>query len=1578
MTLFRSLALIVITTAAGATASAQEAPSPSAFSLSSSQIFTTKGEPAVDLLFQQLTHLDFRVYRVKDARAFFAGLEDPHQLGSPEPVVPQEQTWLERIASWKAARRSDIKDLLRAQVSTRYRAERRARANKAEIQQRQTLGYQSFAQVPLLNQSQLVASWREMLPRTRDAEARRLPLELPGPGVYLVEAVNPPQKAYTIVIVSDVGLVTKTAPGQALLFAANRFSGQPIPGCTATMLADRKAVLSGVTASDGVIVESLPPATPDDLIAVAQCGNETVATDAGAWSLNEGERDLVGYVYTDRPIYRPGHTVHLKGILRWRQRDALVPFDRPKVELSIVDPDDKVLARQELTVDSFGAVKSSFAVPADAPLGHFAIRLTTGEESASGSFEVQEYRKPEFEVLVLPAERYVLQGRKVTATVRARYYFGQPVARGALTCALYKSSYYSPLRWTDEAEGEPADSYYAGEQIGEHTARLNDQGEATIEIELPEDDNGRDYTLRIDGRVRDGSGREVSGRGSVVGTWGDFLLAASLDRYIYRAGDTAEVRVRAVDYQGKPRANVAVDVAFERITWPEGGGERETTRISSASVQTDAEGRASWKAAIPAGHGSFRFRVSTRTQGRTIEDEASLWVAGASASGESESDTYLELIADKASYAPGETARLLIRGAELDATVLVTKETQAVAWHRVVPLARGAALEVPIADADVGDTWVNVAFMANDRLYRAEKRLRVPPTTHGVQVQIVAAQPVARPRDPGVFTIRTTDAGGAPVRAQVSLAVVDEALFAVKPDDTPDPLRFFYRREYSRVATQFSRDYSFVGYSGTRQLQLARRRRPFSLADFKADREPRPTVRKEFPDAIYWAADLVTDASGTASVKVAYPDALTTWRLTARAVTADTRAGSAIQRTTTTKDLILRLVTPRFLTEGDTVRVPTIVHNYLAEPKTIQVSVSASGLAPAGPLAPVEATVEPRGEARAEWPFEASTVGRSTITATATTPGDGDALELPVPVLPYGTAMEAGEAGSITTPSEQTIDLTIPEQSNPAARTIEVALAPSLAGSLFGALDFLTAYPYGCTEQTVSSFFPNLAVVRTLDELKIAPTERVRLVNRMTADGIKRLVDLQHDDGGFGWWKTDENHPFMTAYALWALAEAAQAGQPPDGSRLANAATATAGLYSKYPRAVPTLKLWMLYALARASSGGVAVNIENGPVDLRRSIEEMWAARGNLTPYGQALLVLTLDTVKDARAAEAAKALAGSAVTKGTLSFWTSENDPLLDDWMDTGVEATAFAVRALAPHLPNDPLLERAVRWLMANRSNGIYWTSTKQTAFALLGILDYLRARRETPTNVAVDVEVNGQLVGQQAFTSADWTRPNPIVVRAPGKAGANRVVLRTRVPGAIYWTATARYYDNRESLEQSGSRTLAVSRKYFLLSPVQKEGRIVYREAPFGGTVQPGDLLLVRITAAGSKDWRYLMLDDPLPAGMEAVQDADAYELERPPRWWYGSKREYRDARVVQFQSDFSAGRYEYVYLLKATTPGRFRAMPARLAPMYSPGVAATSAPQLVDVGSPASGTRTRLARPDQPSRETDARAIAGGER
>jgi uncharacterized protein YfaS (alpha-2-macroglobulin family) len=171
--------------------------------------------------------------------------------------------------------------------------------------------------------------------------------------------------------------------------------------------------------------------------------------------------------------------------------------------------------------------------------------------------------------------------------------------------------------------------------------------------------------------------------------------------------------------------------------------------------------------------------------------------------------------------------------------------------------------------------------------------------------------------------------------------------------------------------------------------------------------------------------------------------------------------------------------------------------------------------------------------------------------------------------------------------------------------------------------------------------------------------------------------------------------------------------------------------------------------------------------------------------------------------------------------------------------------------------------------------------------------------------------------------------------------------RGAGTLYWSATAQYYDTSESFAQRGSHELALNRRYFSLVPIRRDHRIVYRETPFDGTASPGDLLLVRLVAAGAGDLRYLVLDDPIPAGTEPVTNPEAYTLERPNRWWRANRPEYRDSRVVFFQDRFDQGRSEYSYLLRVVTPGRFRAMPARVSPMYVPDVSASSTGQGVVV-------------------------------
>ncbi len=1575
MTMVRAFlltALFVLLTSPMALAQGDSAEDRPAFSLSTSEVFTTKDAPNFYLTFRRIPHLDFRVYKVRDPFAFFLNLRDPHQLGTSEADVQQEPTWIERLADWKRGQRQYLRRFARAQTSHAYRGARRAAVDQTIVAQRGVLNANTFAQVPLLNPDQVVTTWRELLPNHREPEVRRVPVDLRQPGIYVVEAVNDLLRAYTIVIVSDLGLVTKTSPGQMLFFVANRFTGEPAADCVVRVIVSQKSIAEGRTSADGLFEATLPERQMETVVGVAQCGDQVAATDPGSWSLQEPARELAGYIYTDKPIYRPGHTVHLKAVLRWRHHDALAKFDRPEVEVVASDPNDKVVFRKQVKVDGFGSVHADFPVPSTAALGNYVLRVQSGDLHTSSGFEVQEYRKPEFEVIVTPASRFEIQGREAVVSIQARYYFGQPVANGQLRWVVNQQPYYSPLRWDDGFEGGESSYWYGDDQTAQGTLRLDAEGKAQVRIPLAVDDNGRDFTARIEAQVTDAANREVSGNTVVHATYGAFLISAQTATSIFRAGSPAEVTIRTVDYTGAPQANVPVSVVLERLTYRAGYyREPEVDRISDNSVTTDASGQATGSVILPNQSGNFRIRVSSPSQDRTVKDDVWLWVPGASEDVTGSDERYLELLSDRKSYQPGESARLIVRGETITGPVLVTKEGQHVSWFRLLRPTASESIEVPIDEGDVGDVFVSIAFLRDGRLSRAERRLGVPATSRTLKVSVTADRAVSKPREPGAFSVLVTDRAGQPVRAQVSLAVIDEAVYGVKADDTPDPIRFFYRREYSRVNTTFSREYYFTGYSGRDRLQLARRgRRPFTLADFKGDKEVQPEVRKDFPDAIYWVGDLVTDADGRGRIVVNYPDALTTWRLTARAITDDTKAGVAVARTTTTKDLIVRLITPRFLTEGDEVVVPTMVHNYRPDTQNASVSIQASGLESASVSSSSSSPLASGGERRDDWRFSAKNVGTATITATARTENDTDAVELPLPVLPFGIHRQSGTAGSIVGAGEASTVVTVPDGANPVARTVSIALAPSLAGSLLGALDFLTTYPYGCTEQTVSSFLPNLLVTRALTEMKLAPTERLSALDRQVSSGLQRLYDYQHDDGGWGWWKADGNHPFMTAYALWGLDEARRAGVKVQEYRINNGARALAQLYANYPRVEPDLKVYEAYVLQRAAANEPEITWYGDGTEHKythaTARDELWDARSRMSAYGRALLLLLMDEAKDARGNELAQALAGEAQTRGDVSWWAVANDPLLFDAAETSIEATAFAVQALSRRDPKNPLVERAVRWMMLNRTAG-YWSSTKQTAMAIYGLLSFMQARGETAQPFSVDVFVNGNNAGRRTFSAAAMTAPDPQVISVPANAGANqvRLVKRDGPPSsgtsagqaALYWSAAANYYDTAAAGARNGTRQLALTRKYALLTPVTVKGRIVYREQPFTGTAKPGDVLTVRLTVSGSPEWRYLAIEDPLPAGVEAIHDTTAYPLERETAnaWWYGSRVEYRDSRTVFFQETFDLGRYEYSYLVKVIAPGQFRAIPAQVSPMYVSGVHASSEPQTFVVTAPGGGSR-----------------------
>ena len=273
---------------------------------------------------------------------------------------------------------------------------------------------------------------------------------------------------------------------------------------------------------------------------------------------------------------------------------------------------------------------------------------------------------------------------------------------------------------------------------------------------------------------------------------------------------------------------------------------------------------------------------------------------------------------------------------EENANLLVTTERDNVlsAW-KVKATGKTVVLDVPIEKHYAPNVFLSVTFVKDGDMYTSDKRLVVPARDKILNLEIISNKEEYKPRETASYTILARDADGAPVPdAEVSLGVVDEAIYSVSPDYSGNIRQQFYGMRYNSVETHLSISYSFRGFAGEKPIDLASTKPSYQLADFKNDGEQaQPTIRKEFKDTAFWQPNVVTGRDGRATVKFRLPDNLTTWRATARGVTADTKVGVARQKVISRKDVIMRLETPRFFTQGDTVTLSGIVHNYLKENK---------------------------------------------------------------------------------------------------------------------------------------------------------------------------------------------------------------------------------------------------------------------------------------------------------------------------------------------------------------------------------------------------------------------------------------------------------------------------------------------------------------------------------------------------------------------------------------------------------------------------------------------------------------------
>ena len=1081
-----------------------------------------------------------------------------------------------------------------------------------------------------------------------------------------------------------------------------------------------------------------------------------------------------------------------------------------------------------------------------------------------------------------------------------------------------------------EGGGGDSERYYYGDQTEEKSGTLDENGQ--LQITLPtefDEDKRSDITYRIEARVTDEGNREISGHNYALATYGSFQIGARPSSYVYEVGSTAQLNVEARDYDGKP-----VQTPFQVVLQTWDFRARSGEPVFTADGQTDTNGHAEVRIPVTRGGSMHAVVTATTPEKRTLKETAYLWVPDRNWywGGARES---IQIIPDQKSYKPGDTAKVLIMAGPEPVNILVTSEGLGLLSRQVVKSKGGpVTVQVPIRGENAPNFYISAAFLKNDKLHQGSKSISVPPDAFKLNVRLQSAKPQFEPGEAASYTIVAKDGKGKPAAAEFSLGVVDEAIYAIRPEATTDILKFFYGRVFNRVNTDSSLSYSFHGEAGKKQMKLAEVKPHKWLAQIKPERLVEPKVRKAFPDTAFWVADVKTGADGKASVKFNFPDSLTTWRTTTRGITADSKVGSAVEKVIVRKNLMVRLSVPRFFRQGDQVTISAIVHNYLPSAKKARVSMEMKGLQIVEG-ATRDVNVPSKGEVKVDWRVKADNVLQSAVLAKALTNEESDAMELTLPVIPYGVKMAIPRSGSITeTNGETSQEIAFPERSEASGHSLRLEFSASAAGAIFGALEFLTSYPYGCTEQTMSSFLPNIVVADAIKQLGLKPAMDEAELKKKISAGLKRLYDYQHEDGGWGWWQTDDSHVFMSTYVLAGLSQAKRIGYDVDQNRLTKAQYWVRHTFDADPVAAD-LRAYMAYSLALS-----------GMTD-KEVLDSVWRQRSELTPYGAAMLGLAMNLAKDSRVTELAATVEKGAIVDEQTAHWNLTRDPMLDFNTDASPEATAFAAKFLSKVKPDNPLLPKAAYWLVTHRNEGYWWDSTKQTAFVVYGLTDFLKASGELKPAYSLEVLVNDKSVVTKHFSEADALSPSSVSVRLkPDQLSqSNRVVIRKRGQGRLYWSLRGEYYSDEKKLTNVGSFNLTLAREYFKLSPVPEKGRIRYKLDPLNGPVQSGDTLAVRLTVTGS-EWKYMMVEDPIPAGTELIQHDNLYELTDKPSWW-NSRREFHDDRAAFFQTYFSRGAQEYVYLLKVVNPGVFRVSPGKVEPMYQPSYFATSDPLTLEV-------------------------------
>jgi len=1369
--------------------------------------------------------------------------------------------------------------------------------------------------------------------------------------------------AQALVQLTDLGILWKMSAAGLSLQVFSLQSGKPMAGAKALL---HDAAFSKITTATADIDGKMQigfqtePAwltvTSESDALVIRMGAEARELPVWAfgvqvsylpWSPNERAVDEArGILFTDRPLYRAGETVHVKGIIRRIDDGMLQSAAGLPGRLVLVGTRDEVIETQAIVLNEAGEFSADF-IAASARRGEYKIRFKLGDgefqswqAEAQTTFLIADYQPDAFAVELKMPEQFPAGAPLPRPVVSGSYFFGAPIADADIRWTLQSSRADFAPEGFENFTFLPSRTGASSVLTLRGEGRLDGTKTVDIPLELPALSQFPTQN-RLTVEVTDLNQQTVTADKTFTRDASDFYLGIALpESQVLKVGTEMQVRVAAVKPDGAPTEQpvkisakwfhirndvVRVKGAGNAITFQtdavrdlvsEAAGDSVTPRFLGEKWDTaHAEGLPF----TPTKPGEYLLQITaTDPAGREVLSDTTFFVAGP---GETVWDyrnpAQIDLIPDKAEYQPGDTARILVKNPiSADAIVSIERGNTVLRTFSIRLEGNAPVIEIPITDADAPNIFVSLVAIrgaeGSRRKFPAPEfryglcNLNVVQPSDALDVRIDPTKASWTPGQTATAEIVVTDINGKPVpNASVTFFAVDDGVLALTGYERPDPLTVFRAPLPLGVRTGLT-------------LESLLAEDPSELSFFNKGYligggglgGPGIKFREDLPATICWLPDLKTGADGRVRVEFPAPDALTRYRLVAVASEGITRFGSAESAITISKPLMLLSGLGSFAHNGDTLVARVLVRNQTGANGDVALQLELpAGVEQIDPMPAVisvangqtlalDVTVRfnTMGTARFEWTAELR-AGNEVFS---------DALAVSIAVGSPMVQLRETYLPALTKSSNDLLDGINPQLSE-GTGTVRVAVANTRLVGIGEGASYLETYPFGCAEQTVSSMIPWLTrgLVPVLPEFA-KPDEEVRKNVRLRLD---RLLSMQQESGGITFWPGGRE-PSLFASAWTAIAAAKLPGVDvtfPETERSGLLEFLSQSLRTAVRESDPdafTERALVLYSLSLNGRPEAAYH------------EALLASAGRLPSEARSLLALAMAQSGGPKAIETATTLLESP-SVAAAGYSTFGNQ----------ARASAMHLLALSVLTPQSKQIPPLVAELLQQRVNG-QWGNTQANAWALLAMEAYYTGVEAAGSKAGTPV--SGEIANGSDVTRFQVTKADPLIETTlpfPSQTQPTKLAVTNPKKGTLFGQTTFVVYPPL-GVQPQQDRGFSVSRSYQKVSP---DGTLLPAD-----DLRVGDRVLVTLRVESSRPASFVAIDDPLPAILEAI-NPDFVSKTAAVDATTSAPVDFREVlsdRVRFFSDRLPAGAYSYQYLARVRNAGKAIAPAAKAEEMYRP--------------------------------------------